>query len=182
VDPHGERAHTAAGSARCRSRARGERVRKAARAAAGTARLAGRSALILTGLEDRFPGRQSHPLTRPVLKVTFDGAAPMIMQNATHLSASGRATTVTIFVPGLLRHCCDGASELTMPATSVRAAFEQLERCYPSLYRSVCDETGAVRRHVNIFVNAFNTRDGNGLDTALLAGDVVTILPAVSGG
>ena len=97
----------------------------------------------------------------------------MIMQNA---------ATVTIFVPGLLRHCCEGTPELTMAAMSVRAAFEQLERRYPLLYRSVCDETGAVRRHVNIFVNAFNTRDGNGLDTALLSGDVITILPAVSGG
>ena len=69
-----------------------------------------------------------------------------------------------------------------MRAASVRAAFEQLEQRYPSLYGSVCDETGAVRRHVNIFVNSLNTRDCDGLDTALLAGDVVTILPAVSGG
>lgn len=69
-----------------------------------------------------------------------------------------------------------------MSAASVRAAFEELERRYPSLYGCVCDETGAVRRHVNIFVNEFNTRDGDGLDTALLAGDVITILPAVSGG
>jgi molybdopterin synthase sulfur carrier subunit len=106
----------------------------------------------------------------------------MIMQNATRSSASDRATTVTIFVPGLLRHCCDGASELTMSARSVRAAFDQLEQRYSSLYRSVCDETGAVRRHVNVFVNAFNTRDGDGLDTAVVAGDVITILPAVSGG
>jgi len=110
------------------------------------------------------------------------GAAPMIMQNATRSSASAQATTVTIFVPGLLRHCCGGAPELSMAAMSVRAAFEQLERRYPSLYRCVCDETGAQRRHVNIFVNAFNTRDGSGLDTELLAGDVITILPAVSGG
>ena len=106
----------------------------------------------------------------------------MIMQSAIRSSPSDRATTVTIFVPGVLRHCCDGASELTMPATSVRAAFDQLEQRYPSLYRSVCDETGAVRRHVNVFVNALNTRDATGLDTALVAGDVVTILPAVSGG
>lgn len=112
----------------------------------------------------------------------LDGTAPIIMLNATRSSGSSRATTVTIFVPGLLRHCCDGASELTMNATSVRAAFEQMERRYPSLYCSVCDETGAVRRHVNIFVNAFNTRDGIGLDTSLLSGDVITILPAVSGG
>lgn len=106
----------------------------------------------------------------------------MIIQNATRSSASDQATTVTIFVPGLLRDRCDGASELTMTAASVRVAFEELERRYPSLYGCVCDETGAVRRHVNIFVNAFNTRDGDGLDTALLAGDVITILPAVSGG
>lgn len=112
----------------------------------------------------------------------LDGAAPMIMQNATRSSPSAQAATVTIFVPGLLRDRCDGASELTMPAASVRAAFEELERRYPSLYGCVCDETGAVRRHVNVFVNAFNTRDGDGLDTALLAGDVITILPAVSGG
>ena len=89
---------------------------------------------------------------------------------------------VIIFVPGVLRHCCDGASHLPMTATNVRAAFEQMEQRYPSLYRSVCDETGAQRRHMNIFVNAFNTRDGNGLDTALRPGDVITILPAVSGG
>src|SRR5438552_16632203 len=99
----------------------------------------------------------------------------MTMNASTHSSASGRATTVTIFVPGVLRHCCDGESELAMPAASVRAAFEQLERRYPSLYRSVCDETRAQRRHVNMFVNAFNTRDGNGLDTALLAGAAITI-------
>jgi len=110
------------------------------------------------------------------------GATPMIMQNATRSSASDRATTITVFVPGVLRHYCDGASELTMPATSVRSALDQLEQRYPPLYRSVCDETGAVRRHMNVFVNALNTRDANGLDTALVAGDVVTILPAVSGG
>lgn len=69
-----------------------------------------------------------------------------------------------------------------MTAPTVRLAFAQLEERYPSLYQSVCDETGRVRRHINIFVNSFNTRDGEGLETALLPGDVVTILPAVSGG
>ena len=89
---------------------------------------------------------------------------------------------ITIFVPGVLRHCCEGASELTVPAASVRAAFEQVERRYPSLYRSVCDETGAVRRHINVFVNTSHVRDRGGLDAPLAAGDVVIILPAVSGG
>ncbi len=104
------------------------------------------------------------------------------MQNATPSRAETQAVAVTIFVPGLLRHCCDGASQLSLTAGSVRDAFGQVELRYPALYRSVCDETGKVRKHVNLFVNSFNTRDGSGLDTPLAAGDVVTILPAVSGG
>jgi molybdopterin converting factor small subunit len=90
--------------------------------------------------------------------------------------------TITIQLPGVLRACCDGAAELTVSAPSVRAALEHIERAYPALYRSVCDETGAVRRHVNVFVNTDHMRDRDGLDTALVAGDTITILPAVSGG
>jgi MoaD family protein len=92
------------------------------------------------------------------------------------------AATVTIHVPWMLRDCCGGVSELTLPAASVRAALEEIERRHPALYRSVCDETGKVRRHVNLFVNKSHVRDRDGLDTALQPGDVVTILPAVSGG
>jgi sulfur-carrier protein len=90
--------------------------------------------------------------------------------------------TITIHVPAVLRRCCAGASELSLSAASVRAALEQIERSHPALYRSICDETGVVRRHVNLFVNSSHLRDRDGIDTALAAGDVLTILPAVSGG
>lgn len=64
----------------------------------------------------------------------------------------------------------------------MRAALDDLERHQLALYRNVCDETGAVRRHLNVFVNADNVRDLSGVDTQLKPGDVLTILPAVSGG
>jgi molybdopterin synthase sulfur carrier subunit len=89
---------------------------------------------------------------------------------------------VTIFVPGPLREYCGGARQLPVAASSVRDALLALERGYPSLYRNVCDEPGAVRRHINIFVNSSHVRDRDGLDTALSSGDEVIILPAVSGG
>jgi len=89
---------------------------------------------------------------------------------------------ITVFVPAPLRVHCGGATRLRIEAPSVRIALDALELSYPLLYRSVCDETGAVRRHVNLFVNKTNIRDGEGLDTALKAGDELTILPAVSGG
>ncbi len=92
------------------------------------------------------------------------------------------ATTIRILVPSMLRECCAGASELSLSAPNVRDALHQIEESYPSLYRSVCYETGAVRRHVNLFVNTDHIRDLQGLDTPLRPGDVVAILPAVSGG
>ena len=89
---------------------------------------------------------------------------------------------MTISVPTPLRDCCGGASELAFPATNLRAVLEELERHYPKLHRSICDETGAVRRHINLFVNAQHMRDRDGLDTSLEPGDVLTIMTAVSGG
>ncbi len=93
-----------------------------------------------------------------------------------------RTSTITLHVPGLLRDCCAGARALELAAPSVRAALDELERGYPLLHRSICDETGAVRRHVGLFVNVSHIRDLDGLDTALVPGDEVMIVPAVSGG
>ncbi len=90
--------------------------------------------------------------------------------------------SIVIHVPGALRAYCDGAAEIALAAPSVRAALDEIERRHPSLHRNIRDETGAVRRHVNVFVNSSNVRDLAGLDTSLSPGDVVTILPAVSGG
>jgi MoaD family protein len=89
---------------------------------------------------------------------------------------------VEVFVPEMLRQYCGRARTLEVDASSVRTVLEQLERGYPALYVNVCDETGAVRRHINIFVNDDHMRDLAGLESPLGAGDVVTILPAVSGG
>ena len=89
---------------------------------------------------------------------------------------------VVIHVPGPLRPYCGGASQLSISAHTVRAALECLERSQSALYCNVCDETGTVRRHVNIYVNSDNVRDLDGVDTTLKPGDVVTMLPAVSGG
>jgi sulfur-carrier protein len=92
------------------------------------------------------------------------------------------APTITLHVMGVLRQYCAGAAELPISAHTVRAAIEDLERSQSALYRNICDETGTVRRHLNVFVNSDNVRDLAGIDTRLSPGDVVTILPAVSGG
>ena len=94
----------------------------------------------------------------------------------------GPTPTITIHVPARCATYCAGAAQLSISARTVRAALEDLERSQSALYRNVCDETGTVRRHLNVFVNSDNVRDLDGVDTTLTPGDVVTILPAVSGG
>ncbi|MEO8427699.1 MAG: MoaD/ThiS family protein [Verrucomicrobiota bacterium] len=93
-----------------------------------------------------------------------------------------QTVTITVSIPTPLRGCCAGASELAFPAANLRAVLAELEQGYPELHRSICDETGAVRRHINLFVNTEHMRDRDELNTLLERGDVVTIMTAVSGG
>jgi molybdopterin converting factor small subunit len=90
--------------------------------------------------------------------------------------------SVTVLIPGALRPYCAGESKLAMVAETVRTLLDDMERRLPSLHRNIRDETGAVRRHLNIFINSENVRDLRGLDSPLEPGDVVSILTSVSGG
>ena len=90
--------------------------------------------------------------------------------------------SITVQLPSALQSEYGGAAELSLKAATVRAALDQLERDCPAIYRSVCDETGAVRRHIHLFVNNSFLHKCEGLDKALVPGDVLIIMPAVSGG
>ena len=91
---------------------------------------------------------------------------------------------IAVHVSSGLKEYSGCPDEIRLMASSIADALSGLEQSYPSLYRSVCDETGRLRRHVNLFVNADTCpvcpRDG--MQTALHPGDVLTIWQAVSGG
>ena len=90
--------------------------------------------------------------------------------------------SITIHIPQMLRAECGVSADLCVSARTVRVALEQLAQSHPSLYRSVCDETGAVRRHIHLFVNSSLLSGPEGFDTVLKSGDVLSIMTAVSGG
>lgn len=92
------------------------------------------------------------------------------------------SSSVIVRIPRPLRAACQGVAELSVVGSDVRSVLRSVEESHPPLYSSICDETGTVRRHVNLFVNTVHIRDRRGLDTPLQAGDVITILPSVSGG
>lgn len=89
---------------------------------------------------------------------------------------------ITLQLSALLRDYSGGKGELALDARDVRAMLRVLETEYPKIHRSICDDTGAIRRHINVFVNSDHIRDLRGLDTPLKPGDVVSLFQAVSGG
>ena len=92
---------------------------------------------------------------------------------------------VEVLLPGVLREHADGGDDvrLDLPETAtVSAALEQLAQRWPALGRRLRDDTGAVRRHVNLFVDGADVRTLQGGDTALRDGAVLHVLPSVAGG
>lgn len=89
---------------------------------------------------------------------------------------------ITVTIPRAVRPFCGGRSELELEAADVRGALAEIARLHPELHVRLCDERGEPRPHLGVFVNDDSIRARDGLATGLTAGDVVTILPAVSGG
>ena len=90
--------------------------------------------------------------------------------------------SISVQIPYPLRHECGGKSEIEVSADDVEAALAELKGEQPKLYRSICDETGAVRRHINLFVNETLIHRKDGLSAKLGSGDLLFIMTAVSGG
>ena len=89
---------------------------------------------------------------------------------------------VILQIPTALRHECGGRPELELMATTVGEMFAELAQLHPRIYRSVCDETGAVRPHLHVFLNSQYLRTPEGFSSGLQSGDVLAIMTAVSGG
>jgi sulfur-carrier protein len=67
-------------------------------------------------------------------------------------------------------------------APTLGAAIQVLEGEYPGLRERLLDDTGELRRFVNVYINGEDVRFLNGLDSILKPGDEVSIVPAVAGG
>lgn len=97
----------------------------------------------------------------------------------------GPALTVVVRLASALRPFADGAASVEVdvpPASTVATVLDALAALHPGIGRRVRDETGVVRRHVNVFVGEDNARDLAGVDTVVPDGVEVAVLPAVSGG
>ena len=111
------------------------------------------------------------PLCLAVLKLLLVFEKPM----------TAKVPEVRVEIPRELRSLCGGQSQLRVVACDVHGLLAEIAREHPQVHVGICDERGEPRPHINVFVNdEFVPRSE--LDITLDAGDLVTILPAVSGG
>jgi molybdopterin converting factor small subunit len=89
---------------------------------------------------------------------------------------------VTVRIPTQLRNLSGGASEVAVEGDTVAAALAALDAAHPGFGERLHDETGSLRRFVNVFVADEDIRFLDGVKTPLKDGAVVSIVPAVAGG
>lgn len=83
-----------------------------------------------------------------------------------------------VCIHGPLRKLAGGRDEQEVGGATVHELLRELEREHPSVAGWILDERGAIRRHINVFVNG----ERGGEETAVAAGDRVEVLPAITGG
>lgn len=85
-------------------------------------------------------------------------------------------------VPTPLRKFTGGAEAVEAEGADVAALIRDLDSRHPGIRDRICDEQGAVRRFVNIFVNGEDIRFLQNLETPVKSGDEISIVPAIAGG
>jgi molybdopterin converting factor small subunit len=90
--------------------------------------------------------------------------------------------SVTIRIPTQLRTLTGGSGEVTAEGSTVGAVLKALDAAHPGIGERLFDESGKLRRFVNVFVADEDVRFMNGLDTEVADGQTVSIIPAVAGG
>ena len=89
---------------------------------------------------------------------------------------------IQVRIPTPLRKLTQNKEEVEVEGGNIAALIENLESSYEGLKERLCDEEGAIRRFVNIYVNDEDIRFIDNLETTLKDGDVVSIVPAIAGG
>jgi sulfur-carrier protein len=89
---------------------------------------------------------------------------------------------VTVRIPTTLRPVSGGASQVSVSGTTLSEVLANLEVAHPGFRDRLMDESGALRKFVNVFVADDDVRFLDGLNTAVPDGETVSIIPAVAGG
>ena len=89
--------------------------------------------------------------------------------------------TIKVRIPTPLQKLT-GQPEVKIQAQNVKDLISQLEKNYPGIKDRICDESGKIRRFVNVYLNEEDIRFLKQEETSLKDGDEISIVPAIAGG
>ncbi|MEP6817606.1 MAG: MoaD/ThiS family protein [Marmoricola sp.] len=90
--------------------------------------------------------------------------------------------SVSVRIPTILRTYTGGESEVSAEGTTLAEVLEDLEANHSGIRARVLDDTGALRRFVNVYVGNDDVRFLRALQTETPDGTQISIIPAVAGG
>ena len=92
--------------------------------------------------------------------------------------------TVRVVIPRALAEFAGGRTELSVEVSgaTVREVVSAIGAAYPALARRIVDETGELRRHVNVYVGLEECRRVGGLDAVVPEGVDVSVIGSIAGG
>jgi MoaD family protein len=89
---------------------------------------------------------------------------------------------VEVRIPTILRTYTGGEKAVDASGATLGALVDDLEANHPGIKERLVEDSGELRRFVNVYVNDEDVRFTGGLGTELSDGAQVVILPAVAGG
>ena len=93
-----------------------------------------------------------------------------------------RPMSLTVRIPTQLRTLTGGAGEVEVEGATVGEALKALDAAHPGFAERLFDESGNLRRFVNVFLADEDVRFLDGLATPVSEGQTLSIVPAVAGG
>lgn len=90
--------------------------------------------------------------------------------------------SVSVRIPTILRTYTQGSAEVAAEPGTLRDVIAALDASYPGIGGRILDDSGNLRRFVNVYVGDEDVRFAEGLDTPVPAGSRVSVIPAVAGG
>ncbi|MBU1523792.1 MAG: MoaD/ThiS family protein [Candidatus Omnitrophica bacterium] len=89
---------------------------------------------------------------------------------------------INVRVPAPLQKLTKNQAEIQANGTNIKELIDDLEKNFPGIKERICDETGKVRKFINIYVNEEDVRFLQQDETLIKDGDEVSIIPAIAGG
>lgn len=90
--------------------------------------------------------------------------------------------SVTIRVPTPLRNLTDSQATVSADGSTVDEVIDDLDKRHPGMRERLVDDSGELRRFVNLFIDDEDVRFQQGLSTPVASGSTLSIVPAVAGG